>query len=194
MSELNADYWSNRYQEGRTGWDIGYPSPQLIALANEFPKSTRILIPGAGNAYEAEELWNQGYTNTFVIDLAKEPLTSLKNRVPDFPDEHLLQGDFFDLKMPFDLILEQTFFCALDPSLREAYINKMADVLSENGTLGGLLFNHPLTEIGPPFGGSEEEYKTLFGSKFHLQNFAPSKLSIKPREGKEFFFQLRKKQ
>lgn len=193
MNELNAEYWSNRYQEGRTGWDIGYPSPQLIAIASQFPKSTRILIPGAGNAYEAEELWKSGYVNTFVIDLALEPLKSLKQRVPEFPQAQLLHGNFFDLDQPFDLILEQTFFCALDPTLRSAYIAKMAELLSEGGTLGGLLFNHPLTEVGPPFGGSEEEYSELFAQEFDIVNLEPSLLSIKPREGKEFFFQLRKK-
>lgn len=193
MTELDANYWSNRYQEGRTGWDIGYASPQLLDLALQFPKSSRILIPGAGNAYEAEELWNRGYHNTCVVDLAKEPLTSFKQRVPSFPDHQLIQANFFDIDLTFDLILEQTFFCALDPLLREAYVLKMGAILESNGTLGGLLFNHPLTKDGPPFGGSKEEYTNLFKGQFDIIHLAPSELSIKPRAGKEFFFQLRKK-
>lgn len=194
MKELDEAYWSERYQEGQTGWDIGYASPQLIDFATSFPTETRILIPGAGNAYEAEALWKMGYTNIFVIDLAKEPLEALKSRVPDFPSSQLIQGNFFDLQDQFELILEQTFFCALSPTLRPNYVEHMHQLLAPGGKLGGLLFNFPLTEAGPPFGGSEEEYRDLFESKFTIHNLLTSNLSIGPREGKEFFFELEKKQ
>jgi len=60
MNDLDEDYWSERYQEGQTGWDIGYASPQLIDFATTFPKDARILIPGAGNAYEAEAFMEDG--------------------------------------------------------------------------------------------------------------------------------------
>jgi hypothetical protein len=52
-----------------------------------------------------------------VADLAPEPLQALAARVPDFPTDHLLLADFFALPTapPYDLIVEQTFFCALSP-------------------------------------------------------------------------------
>jgi len=78
MNDLDEDYWSERYQEGQTGWDIGYASPQLIDFATTFPKDARILIPGAGKAYEAEALWKMGYVNVYVVDLTTEPLRPCK--------------------------------------------------------------------------------------------------------------------
>ncbi|WP_412783757.1 hypothetical protein, partial [Aeromonas sanarellii] len=70
-------------------------------------------------------------------------------------ESHLIENDFFELDDKFDLILEQTFFCALDPELRNQYATKMYNLLNTNGKIAGLLFNFPLTNEGPPFGGSE---------------------------------------
>lgn len=32
------------------------------------------LVPGAGNGYEVEYLWEQGFTNVFMLDIASLPL------------------------------------------------------------------------------------------------------------------------
>ena len=97
--------------------------------------------------------------------------------------------DFFDLQdSNFDLILEQTFFCALDPSLRESYAIKMNNLLREKGKLAGLLFDFPLTEKGPPFGGDINEYKKLFFEHFRIKTLERAYNSIKPRNGNELFF------
>ncbi|MDX1327998.1 MAG: SAM-dependent methyltransferase, partial [Arenibacter sp.] len=88
----------------------------------------------------------------------------------------------------FDLILEQTFFCALDPDLRPQYVHKMKQLLKPTGKLVGLLFTFPLTESGPPYGGSPEEYKALFGDHFNFKVLEVAYNSIKPRANKELFF------
>mgnify|MGYP000355458557 CR=1 FL=1 len=104
---------------------------------------------------------NAGFKNTFVCDLAKEPLSNLKSRCLIFPDNQLLHSNFFDLNIePFDLIIEQTFFCALNPMLRQNYFNKMQSLLKLNGQLVGLLFNTVFDseKNGPPYGGNLNEY------------------------------------
>ena len=90
------------------------------------------------------------------------------------------------------MILEQTFFCAIDPALRERYVNKMHELLSENGFILGVLFNRQF-EGGPPFGGSEEEYRGLFEPYFHFSIFDPCTNSATPRMGTELFVKLSKK-
>ncbi len=186
--ELNSGFWTQRYLNGETGWDIGYPSPALIAYMEEKPRTSKILIPGAGNAYEAEKLWNMGFRQVFVADISEIPLQNLKNRVPEFPEDNLLHEDFFDLKGPYDIILEQTFFCALHPSLRENYAQKMADLLSPEGELTGLLFDAPMNHDKPPFGGSKAEYLEIFGQYLHVLQMEACNKSIAPRAGKEVFF------
>ncbi len=191
MQKLNETYWSQRYDQSNTPWDIGYAAPALTAFfQNLVNKKARILIPGAGNAYEAEWLWKNGYENTYVIDLAKQPLKNLQKRLPDFPAENLIHKDFFELHASFDLIVEQTFFCALNPDMREAYARKMADLLAPTGQLVGVLFDFELTSQGPPFGGSYDEYRNLFTKHFRIKTLERCYNSIKPRQGNELFIHL----
>jgi hypothetical protein len=97
------------------------------------------------------------------------------------------------LNEKFDLILEQTFFCAIPPSMRVDYVSKMNDVLHSKGKIAGLLFDFPLTEEGPPYGGSKEEYLALFSEKFTIKTIERAHNSIKPRQNKELFFIFEKK-
>lgn len=190
---LDAQYWSERYHEGRTGWDIGYASPQLVAFAKEFAKDARMLIPGCGRAYEAEALHGLGYTEVYIVDWSREPLDDFAQRVPDFPKDHLIQSDFFELDGCFDLVLEQTFFCALSPDLRDRYVAKVHSLLNNGGVLAGLLFDFILTDEGPPFGGSTDEYRQRFADFFNLNRMDRADLSIEPRTGRELAIRFVKK-
>lgn len=186
---LDKEYWSSRYQSNTTGWDLGKVSPPLKAYIDQLEnKNLKILIPGGGNSYEAEYLHLQGFKNVYVIDLALEPLHNLLQRNPTFPKSHLIQGDFFELQNNFDLILEQTFFCALPPKRRGDYAIKMAELLEPQGKLCGLLFDTEFEKEGPPFGGSKLEYLTYFSPFFKIKILASSYNSIAPRKGKELFF------
>jgi methyl halide transferase len=186
--ELNKTYWETRYQNNETGWDAGTITTPLKDYIDQLTnKDLKILIPGAGNGYEFDYLIQKGFTNVFVIDIAPSPLEAIKKRNPEY-SSHLLLGDFFELNDTFDLILEQTFFCALNPKLRTDYVSKMHQLLQPNGKLAGLLFDFPLTNEGPPFGGSKEEYSELFSNKFEIKTLEKAHNSIKPREGKELFF------
>ena len=191
---FSSEFWSQRYEENQTGWDIGEISPPLKQYIDQLEdRELKILIPGAGNGYEAEYLFKQGFKNVYVADISKNPLKNLKNRLPNFPEEQLLQINFFEIEDSFDLILEQTFFCALPVGSRQDYAKKSAEILNEKGLLSGLLFKFPLTEQGPPFGGSKEEYLTYFSPYFKIEILETCDNSIKPRQGNELFFKFRKK-
>ncbi len=193
MNNWDENYWQERWEEGQTGWDIGYASPALTEFAKSYDdKNIRILIPGCGNGYEAEELYKAGYKNTFVVDLAHGAFESFKKRFPGFPESQMILGDFFALDGTYDLILEQTFFCALDPSLRSAYAKKMSELLEPDGTLAGVLFDDILFTEHPPFGGTKEEYLTYFEDLFEIKTFETARNSIEPRKGREFFIELKK--
>ena len=156
MQELNQAYWNERYEQGNTGWNIGTVSSPLKDYFDQLPqKKLRILIPGGGNGHEAEYLLSLGFTNITILDIAPIALNKLEERFQSHIGQslHLILGDFFDHQGQYDLIIEQTFFCALDPKLRQAYVEKMAALLSNNGRLSGsyLIRNfqegHHLAEI-----------------------------------------------
>ena len=190
--DLNQTYWDQRYQNNTTGWDTGIPSPALVQYAENFSFDTPILIPGAGRAHEAIFLSNHGFTNITVCDLAPTPLLQIERREKRNPIQ-LIQGNFFDLNSTYDLILEQTFFCAISPSLRSDYVRKMHELLNKEGIIAGVLFASYFDFDGPPFGGNMEEYHSLFKNHFEILHMEPCYNSIPPRQGNELFIELRKK-
>lgn len=191
MSLLGKEYWTQRYQSNEIGWDIGYPSMPLKEYIDQLTdKNVSILIPGAGNAYEAEYLFNKEFTNITVIDISAMPLKNLKERLPHFPENKLILENFFEHNKKYDLILEQTFFCAIDPALRKSYAKKMHELLNPGGKLVGVLFNDSLNSDKPPFGGNKEEYITYFQSYFHFKTFESCYNSIMPRANRELFINL----
>jgi thiopurine S-methyltransferase len=119
-TQFDEKYWSERYQNSATGWDIGYCStPIQTFFSKDQDKNQSALIPGAGFGHEAIYLFEQGFDKVKVVDIALEPLEALKKKCPSFPQEALIHQDFFEHEGQYDLIVEQTFFCALDPKLRE---------------------------------------------------------------------------
>jgi methyl halide transferase len=193
-------YWTNRYNDQSTGWDIGYPSTPLKEYIDQLSdKRIRILIPGAGNAYEAEYLIAQGFTNTFVMDISPIPLQQFTERNPAFPKAQLLEQNFFEHKGKYDLILEQTFFCSFEPTIenRNNYAMHMNDLLNINGKLVGVWFDIPLVEGNMdkrPFGGTKDEYLSYIGKYFTTKTFESCHNSIAPRAGQELFGIFKKKQ
>lgn len=196
MENLDAHYWNQRYANNKTGWDIGSASPPLTQFIDSLTnKNTRILIPGCGNAYEAQYLLENGFQSIFLIDLSPIVVENIRVKFSDYIHQGYLTvvcGDFFLLEQTFDLILEQTFFCALPVKLRKNYASKMHELLAPKGKLVGLLFDFPLTEEGPPFGGNATEYKYYFSSLFTIEQMEQCPNSIKPRAGRELFFELSK--
>jgi methyl halide transferase len=187
---LDQAYWENRYQNNLTQWDVGYITTPLKEYFDKLTdKNIQILIPGAGNSYEAIYLYENGFKNITVMDIAAPPLENLKSKAPSFPKDHILQENFFDHNGQYDLIVEQTFFCALEPALRIPYLQKMSALLKPAGKLVGLLFETEF-DTAPPFGGTKAEYVELFSRYFNLQTFERCYNSIPARQGRELFISV----
>ena len=195
-NSLDNSFWNIRYQNNQTGWDLGEISnPIKKWFDNQENKKINILIPGEGKGHEVKYGFENGFRNIFYMDFSSRAADLFKEICPGFPKDQILTGDFFSLKKPlfFDVIIEQTFFCAIDPVLRPNYVEKTNEILKENGKIIGLLFNREFDTNGPPFGGTEKEYRGLFNSKFNFKKFENSLLSSLPRKEYEFWIELIKK-
>ncbi|MEZ5027333.1 MAG: methyltransferase domain-containing protein [Ferruginibacter sp.] len=188
---LGQTYWNSQYDAQQTGWDLGEVSPPLKSYINQLTdKQIRILIPGCGNSYEASYLLQQGFTNITVIDIAPTLVNKLKEKFHSNKNIKIILGDFFEHKGSYDLIFEQTFFCALDPALRPQYVSKMKELLVAGGKLVGLLFDREFDKQGPPFGGCKCQYEALFKDSFKLDIFEPCYNSFVKRQATELFIKL----
>ena len=194
MLLLNKDFWNNKYVGSKTGWDVGEITTPLKDYFDQLNnKQVKILIPGCGNAYEAEYLFKNKFLSIFVIDYSEHALSTFSKRVPELSKNQILNNDFFDIQGKYDIIIEQTFFCAIAKNRRSDYFVKMHDLLKPNGKLVGLLFDDPLNEDYPPFGGSKSEYKKYFNPYFSIKVFETAYNSIPLRKGRELFMILIKK-
>lgn len=202
-TDNQADVWQQRYEQQNTGWDMGEISPPLKAYIDQLPASAKqqnILVAGAGNAYEVGYLHEQGFTNVTLVDFAPAPIQAFAARYPDFPAEQLICADFFTLaanNLPisgqFDWVMEQTFFCAINPTRRDDYVQQMAKLLKPQGKLVGLLFDADFGEDFPPFGGTPEEYRQRFAPYFDIEVMTPCYNSHPARKGNELFVKMRAK-
>lgn len=193
--QLDNTYWSNRYQNHSDAWDAGNITNPLKKYFDQLTnKDIKILIPGCGNSHEAAYLLEQGFKNITLIDISSTLCEKLSTRFTEHlkKDLQIICGDFFEHSGQYDLIAEQTFFCAINPSLRKKYAEKMQQLLKPGGKLAGVLFNRKF-EGGPPFGGSENEYRELFQPFFEIEIMEACYNSIAPRNASELFIKLKKK-
>lgn len=185
---LNQSFWNKHWQTQNTGWDIGHASSPITKYIDQLSdKDISILIPGCGNAYEAEYLVKQDFTEITLIDIAPKAVERLKQKFANAEAVTVLQKDFFEHNGSYDLMIEQTFFCALPPKRREDYARQAASLLNPNGTLAGVLFNTTFQRPGPPFGGTVDEYQNIFTPYFNIQTMEECYNSIQPRAGSEVF-------
>ena len=189
---LDAAYWEAQYKSKATAWDLGKVSPPIQNYVDTIKnKNITVLIPGCGNSYEAEYLLDHGFTNITVIDIAPTLVADLKEKFKNNSNIQIVLGDFFEHQGEYDLIIEQTFLCALAPTMRQKYVWKMHQLLASEGKLAGLIFNRTF-EVSPPFGGSKEEYEMLFAVTFDFLKIDVCTNSISPRANSELFFELKK--
>ena len=193
---LNDEYWSQRYVEGQTGWDIGYVSTPLKEYFDQITdKSAAILIPGCGNSYEAEYLLRHGFTDITLIDISAVLVERLQRNLQFYVENgdcRVIHQDFFEHQGQYDLIIEQTFLSAINPVMRPKYARQMYHLLKPGGKLVGVIFDFPF-EGGPPFGGSKEEYLTMYEPYFQPVIFERCTNSVPPRAGNELFIRLDRK-
>jgi thiopurine S-methyltransferase len=187
-----AGFWRRLYQTGDMGWDIGRPAPPLerALRALDVPAGARgrALVPGSGRGHEAVLLAELGWRTT-AVDFAAEALDGarrLAERAGVSLD--LQQADAFAYLRDaphFDLAIEHTFFCAIDPARRDEYLAALARTLAGGGRLVGLFYCHGRPG-GPPFGSTPAEVTAhLVRAGFTIASTERPSDSIERRAGDE---------
>jgi len=189
---FKPSFWTDRYIERDAPWDLNHISKPLKDYIDQVEnKDAKILVPGAGPGYELSYLHQKGFKNAYYLDFSEKAAQEFALKEKDFPPNHILVDDFFEHLGLYDLVLEQTFFCAFEPSetARRKYVQKMYELLKPGGRLVGLWWSFPLKpgQEDPPYGGSREEYERLFSEKFTILQLEECYNSEPERMGKEYF-------
>ncbi|MBE9158104.1 methyltransferase domain-containing protein [Nodosilinea sp. LEGE 06152] len=195
-SPLSSTAWEERYQTGTPRWDLGHPAPAFRTLLEsaDAPKPGSAIVLGAGRGHDAVWFARHGFAVT-AVDFAPSAIQALQEQAQTLALQPL-QRDIFDL-LPeyagqFDYAIEHTCFCAIDPSLRPAYVELVANLLVPAGELLAVFFTHQRSG-GPPFGTTAAEVRQLFEPHFEIITLEPVTNSIPSRQGEEHFGRLRKR-
>ncbi|CAN0231737.1 unnamed protein product [Ectocarpus sp. 4 AP-2014] len=189
-------HWSGGISKGDR-WDTGVVSPALQKLLDEGVLPTgRALVPGCGRGYDSIAFGKSGY-DSIGLDLSPTGVEQAKALLAEEKEEDISgkvefrSGDFFkfspEQEGKFDVILDYTFLCALDPAARDDWADHMVSLLSPEGELVTIIFPIVEKEGGPPFAVSESIVSDLLEPRglkaIHLEKLEPS-LCHKTREGK----------
>lgn len=190
---MEASRWNERYQNGDIPWDVGSVTPALSAWVKEHPvKGKRIMVPGCGRGHDAHFLSKAGAT-VVGLDYAADALDHARAAYPK-SSVKWLQADVTTMRFDkgFDLIWEYTCFCALLPTLRESYFERLRAALASGGCYMGLVFTKVVhdREGEPPFFCEPEDFEGLLGRHFdRFEVTHATEKSLKERYPNETWFQ-----
>ena len=198
LSPFMPEYWERLYQSGEMGWDLGGPTPIFNKWIETCKVPLTICILGAGNGWDAVNFATRGHMVTavdFSASAVKNMKASAKQNELDIDIRHM---DIFDLykvyNNHFDVVLEYTCFCAIEPAKRRNYMEIVRHILKTKGELVGLLvpIDKDLSDGGPPFAVQLEPTIELISDYLSLIKQQITSLSVKSRAGREVFVIFRK--
>ena len=192
------EYWEKSYQSGDMGWDLGGPTPIFDDWIQYQADSLSICILGAGNGWDAINFAEKGH-NVTAVDFAESAIDNMHTSAQSKGVQiNIVHSDIFDLcklfNHTFDIVLEYTCFCAIDPARRMDYVRMTNQILKPDGKLVALLFpiDKDINDDGPPFAVDLDSTISLFLKYFILDTKEIPSLSIERRNGREVFVIFKK--
>lgn len=187
----NPAYWSMRYRERKNGWDQMRPHPFLKhahAYLGDVSKK-KLLVIGAGPGHDAEYFSDVAGKVT-ALDFSEEAKAHFRAYYPDSKVEYVV-GDFFTADLgKFDVVLEHTLLCAIDPKRYGDYFAAVERALNPGGFYAAIVWNKsPVGDAGPPFSvpnATVLSHLKKRGFKIHVE--CPVEPTVPGREGTETFF------
>tara|TARA_B100000745_G_scaffold299541_1_gene250592 strand:- start:4114 stop:4716 length:603 start_codon:yes stop_codon:yes gene_type:complete len=189
-SDEDKQFWEDLYISGDATWDLGGSTPIFESISKDISPG-KICIIGCGKGHDAVMFAKKKFEVT-AIDFAPSAISYLNHLAADAKvDIHAINTDIFNLSNEyynqFNYVIEQTCFCAINPTMRNNYEQLVFNLLIKGGLLIGLWFplDKNISEGGPPWATSIDEVKNLFSTRWEIERDEFSSLSIKPRKDRE---------
>lgn len=186
-------FWEGLYASRSDRWDLGGPTPPLVAHLHRapLPAGGRVAVPGCGRGHDARLLARRGYA-VWGFDFAGPAIEAARAlTAATGVSVTLEQRDVFGLAADyagfFDGVWEYTAFCAVDPARRPEYVEVMRAILRPGGWLLACFF--PVREgssAGPPFPVTRDEIERLWTPAFEFEERYLPEASAPGRQGLEW--------
>lgn len=186
---MQAEFWLERWREGRTGFHRDTPMPLLLqhwpALA--LPRGSRVLVPLCGKTLDMPWLAEQGH-RVLGVELsplavaqffAEQGLTPVRHASPRgvrhvAGDIEIIEGDVFALDdatlAGCGAVYDRAAVIALPPPLRERYARELYARLPAGCRGLMITLDYPQQEMdGPPFSVDAANVAALFGEHWNVE-------------------------
>ncbi len=192
-------HWDALYRQGDTGWDLGEAAPPFVDLlaGPDAPPAGRLIALGSGRGHDALLFAAHGF-DVLGVDFAPAAIAEAIERAAAqglTKRARFLQADIFALppeyRAAFDVVLEHTCMCALDPRLLDEYAALVTRLLRPGGTYVALFYTHGRPG-GPPYTTDAAEIRRLFAPRLEIIDLAPAVRSASGFVGKEWLGIMRK--
>jgi len=189
--------WQKHYDDNDLAWDLGEAANPFVRLwEDKVLKPGTLIVPGCGQGHEVIFFAERGFQVTGV-DYTSGAVGLLRKTLKDKKlIANILHQDFFSLDVAhdrtYDNLLEQTFFCAIHPDQRPAYVETVSRILKPGGLLFGLFYETG-EEGGPPFNTTEADVQNHFAAAFDIERLEKCSFSSEKRRDKEWLAVMRKK-
>ncbi len=171
--------WEQAYLDGNSPWDLGAAPPSLQRVVAELVQTReagdgsveRVFVPGTGRGHDARAFAAAGFDVT-ANDIAATAVAEGKALDAEAGlSMTWSRADLFalpaDLDGSFDLVWEQTCFCAIPPARRDDYVAAVARLLRPGGSWVGVLWDVGRPG-GPPFAINREHIEQHFLAAFEI--------------------------
>ncbi|MEZ4286600.1 MAG: Smr/MutS family protein [Polyangiales bacterium] len=183
--------WRARWEKNETGWDIGVSAPALSEwIERDRIHKKRVFVGGCGAGHDLYTL-AKADNDVVGVDLSSIARDRYLERRTKYR-EHVtfLIGDFFTIPIDglFEAAWDYTFFCAIDPEQRDAWVRRVHSLLAPDGILAMLVF--PIFDAdqgyrGPPWPMSVDLVTKALGGWFSVREVLEPSKSHPSRVGKE---------
>ncbi|MEO5629854.1 MAG: thiopurine S-methyltransferase, partial [Thermomonas sp.] len=185
---MHADFWHQRWTEGRIGFHQSEPTPLLVKHwpAVGIAPDAKVFVPLCGKSLDMAWLAAQGYRvlGIELSPLAVEEFFDEHDLIPEIEDSRygrhyraegieLICGDAFALDEAVladcTAVIDRAALIALPPDLRQRYASELYAHLP-TGCAGLLVtLEYPQHEKdGPPFAVQADEVQALFGTDWTI--------------------------
>ena len=191
---MNPEFWQNRWQEKRIGFNQSEANPLLITYWSELnlPAGSRIFVPLCGKTIDMVWLAAQGYdvVGVELVELAVQEFFAEQNISPsvhqlaDNPAINCYQGQLLGQKVELwvadifaltaedignvDAIYDKAALIALPADMRPNYSEQIRKI-SDNAPQLLITLNYDQSKKnGPPFSVSHDQVQQYYGSHYQI--------------------------
>lgn len=182
---MDAQFWFDRWREGKIGFHEGKPNDLLEKHAAHLGQRRRVLVPLCGKAVDLAYLASQGH-DVIGVELVEDAAKQFFDGASPEVIEHaahrsythsgvtIFVGDFFAttpaLLGPLDALYDRAALIALPPDLRPTYVDHVRDLVAAGSPGIVISLEYDETRMsGPPFSVTLDEVRAHYPTAVELE-------------------------